>query len=241
MSALRKKAGPKPKYGGTYTIKHARQLFEQSCADGCADYRYVAIAIGSTPGAPPDWAIWACIEARRDAERSAARGNDTDIPSILDDIVRFYDRKQREFEHNNKETPDALENYVVPPLQEAIQTVLKDAQLRRNRDTKGNGDWFRDIRNAWDWEQENDPSPDATGWMALQGLMKKGKGKGKLEPIKGTARIYRVLMETMAHENGDPEDVNTWAWVAKRVIEERTINKQAILPSKTELTYPDHE
>lgn len=226
MSTVRKKAGPKPKYGGTYAIQNSRQLFEQSCAEGSPEYKYVALAIGSSPGAPPDWAMWACIEARQVEERSAARGIDPDIPAILDEIVRFYDRKQREFELGAKDALVQLDSYIVPSIREAIRDVLKRMGLRQKRDSRANDDWFRDIRNAWDWEQENDPSPDASDWTRLQGLMK--KRDGTQVPIKATARIHRVLMETMARENGDPEDVDTWAWITKRAIEEQNIQRQWI-------------
>ncbi len=210
-----KNVGRKPRRSGNYTIKRAEHLFAQSVADGRPDYKYVALAIGAVPGSPPDWAIWACVELRLDEERKAARGNDDDIPAILDDLVRHYDREQRKFEHQSTGGLDTLDTYQPPSLRSAIRHVLKTKGLRTGRESENSDDWIRDIREAWDWEQENDLAPSSL--MKLEGFKtREGQERGGL---KTTSRVHRVLMQSMAAELGDPEDSATWAWITKRTMD----------------------
>ena len=209
-------AGRKKKYGGAFTIEHSQMLFEQSVASGHPDYSFVALAIGSVPGSPPDWAIWACIKLRQAEERKAARGIDNDIPAILDEVVRYYDKKQREFERQSQDALDALETYSPPSLRSAIRDVLTSKGLRSTREIEGNDDWFRDIREAWDWEQKHDLAPSS--FMQLEPLKKNGK---EIPGLKITSRIDRVLGESVAAELDHPADTETWAWIAKRIVEQR--------------------
>lgn len=193
--------GRKARHGGGYTVRHAEELFKQSVADGKPDYRYVALAIGSAPASPPPWAMWACVELRQQEERIAARGIDSEIADILDLLVRFFDEKQQEFERDH---PDARETYSPPSLRSAILHVLAACGRRGGRSAGANDDWFRDIRNAWTWEQENDLVPSSF-WQ--------------LEGFHTTSRIDRVMTQSVAAELGDPHDVQLWAWITKKAIE----------------------
>lgn len=222
------KRGRKPGLSGSYVINRAEDLFDQSCAEGKPDFHYVALAIGANPASPPDWAMLACIEAHDAKVRNAAAGIDNDIPIVLDGIVRYYLEKQREFEIENDYEYEALEGYVVPPLNQAITTVLKQMGLRQSRASKGETDWFKDIRRAWEWEQKNDPAPFSKHLFTLDGKMKR-RG-GRLVPIAATSRIDNVISETLAEENGDPPQTRKWAWLVKRQIEEKnTAESEALV------------
>ena len=198
--------GRKKRFGGAYTIQHAEELFEKSKADGHPDYKYVALAIGSSPAAPPSWALWACIELRQQKEDEAGRGNDNDIPVILNQIVRFYDREQRAFEENANKQNGLTHSYVTASLRSAILSVLKNERLRKGMVSSANDDWFRDIREAWQWEQDND-CITSSYWQ--------------LEGWKTTSRIDRVLTQDAAAELGDPNDLAGWAWITQRLIDSR--------------------
>jgi hypothetical protein len=196
------KGGRKRRFPLGYTLEHARQLFEQSVAERKPDFRYVALAIGATPAAPPDWAIWACIEARRDEEGKSARGHDETVSVILDELVRFFDQSQRNFYQRN----DASGDYKPPSLRSAIRTVLKAQGSRCEDAGRADGDWYVDITRAWNEEQKHDRAANST-W--------------ELEKLQTTTRIDRILTQEVARELGDPEDLHTWAWIAKRIIERR--------------------
>lgn len=219
--------GRKKRYGAGYEIQHAERLFLQSVAEGEPEYRYVALAIGSTPGSPPPWAMFACIELRQSEELKAARGNLTDIPFILDELVRFYDHKQRDFESKPEYVTVDLDSYSPPSLRSAILHVLEANGLRGAEVGSADDNWIRDIREAWEWEQKHDTplNPDPVSGMFLAGTHKSEDGED-VPIIKTTSRIERVLLQTIAKENGDPEDVHYWAWLAKQMIEQRNIRDQ---------------
>jgi len=212
--------GRNKRLGGGYTIHNAEQLFEQSKADGKPDYRYVALAIGNAPASPPTWAICACIDARQEEEQKVARGVANDIPAILDEIVRFYERSQIEFERENRGTKHTLDDYFPPALQSAILWVLNDKGLRQAWSGSAETDWFKDIRRAWDWEQEHELAPSS--YMQLEPMKTKtGNERGKERAgLYTTRRIDRVLSQSVAAELGDPVDVQIWAYITKRVVEE---------------------
>ncbi|MFD2783205.1 hypothetical protein ACFS32_21635 [Novosphingobium pokkalii] len=153
-----------------------------------------------------------CIALRRQHELVPARGNLNDIPDILDDIVRYYDQKQRDFEASDPEGYRALGRYRAPSLRSAILDVLRVTGRRRELANSANDDWFRDIREAWEWEQLHDLVPGS--FMELdEGDITEDERK-----LKTTSRIERVLMQRLAAENGDPEDTATWAWVTSELI-----------------------
>ncbi|MDT0576494.1 hypothetical protein RM533_09870 [Croceicoccus sp. F390] len=217
--------GRNERYGAGYEIQNAEKLFLQSVTDNAPDYKYVALAIGVRPARPPAWAMLACIELRQREEVTAARGSLTDVPFILDELIRFYLRKQREFENRPEYVSDDLDNYSLPPLRSAILHVLQENGLRGAEGGTADDNWHRDIRNAWDWEQERDFIVDADPAceMRLDGFL---KSKGKRVPIKTTSRIQRVLMQAMAQENDDPVDLHYWAWITKQAVEHGNIERQ---------------
>ena len=63
-----------------------------------------------------------------------------------------------------------------------------------------------DITRAWNEEQKHDRAANST-W--------------ELEKLQTTTRIDRILTQEVARELGEPEDLHTWAWIAKRIIERR--------------------
>lgn len=211
--------GRRKRHGGSFTVENAETLFQQSVAVGKPDYHLVALAIGARPSAPPSWAVWACIELRQQHERLPARGNDAEMSYILDELVRVFDRAGRNGERPEAAGQSRSEQYSLPSLRSAILQVLKDKGLRQNRADSANDDWFRDIREAWEWEQAHELAPSS--FMELA----EGDVSDADKRLKTTARIHRVLMQDVAAEVGDPQDVHIWAWIAKRMIDRAIIGQ----------------
>ena len=172
--------GRNKRYGGGYSVQNAEEMFRQSAGGagqgGERDYRYVALAIGNSPANPPNWAILECIELRQSEERKAARGHPDKVSAVLDDLVRFFDLMQREFEAAAILADAEAPKYKPPSIRSAIIHVLElggDA----------NDDRFRDIREAWNWEQKHDLAPNS--YFGLDGF-------------NTTSRIDRVLYQSAA-------------------------------------------
>lgn len=205
--------GRNKRYGAGYSVQNAEEMFNQSVKDagpgGEGDYRYVALAIGGSPANPPNWAILECVALRQAEERKAARGHPDKVSAVLDDLIRFFDQKQREFEFDQKKKRETEENaqpsraeatiYQPPSLRSAIIDVLK-------LDGGANDDDFRVIREAWNWEQDNDPAP--SGLFSLDGFTT-------------TSRIERVLFQSAAIAYEGPEDLEYAAWIYKKMVERK--------------------
>jgi hypothetical protein len=213
--------GRRKRQGGSFAVENAEKLFQQSVLDGTPDYQLVALAIGARPSAPPSWAVWECIELRQRHERIPARGNDGDMSDILDALVRFFDHAGRNGERLKTHGHDGSERYSPPSLRSAIIQVLKDRGLRAERVSSANDDWFRDIREAWEWEQAHELAPSS--FMELE----EGDVDEADKRLKTTSRIHRVLMQEVAAEVGDPQDVHVWAWIAKRMIDHEMAGRAA--------------
>lgn len=213
--------GRRPRVGGGYEVERAKELFDLSVQQGKPDYRYIAIAIGASPTMPPPWAVFACIDARVAAERGVARGNDAQMDNILDQIVRVYDAAERDFENDHWGSSDAWDSYRPPSLRAAILTALEQIGLRQKHMADANDDWFRDIREAWDWEQREMVVPENT--LKQLAMMHLEPPKDDHDP-KTTWRVSRVLQETMAAEMEHPTDPQVWAWVATRLDHEAKIS-----------------
>ena len=196
--------GRKKQVGAGYNIYRAEELFRQSEADGKPDYKYVALAIGAAPAAPPSWAVLACIELRQEEEGQAARGHPTKVSAVLDDLVRFFDQKQREFERQSQDSPEIRLAYSPPSFRSALRQVLASDEGWKHEIDGANDDWQKPFRNAWRWEQENDLAPSSF-WQ--------------LDGFNTTSRIDRVMTQSVAAELGDPEDMHVWAWTTKRIAE----------------------
>lgn len=206
---------PKRQSGSTI-IAQAEMLFVRSVEAGKPDFRYVALAIGATPQSPPDWAMLACIELRRDTDGQPGRGNSSDIEGILDGIVRFYDRCEQEHEQRVRQGSSAPSSYRPPSLRSAIRSV---AAGKRDDHANGNDDWCRDIRCAWEHEQEFDLAPHSLFQFEQDNIPKNKRW------LHTTARIDRVMREAVADELDHPLDVETWAWVTKKLIENEEMAK----------------
>jgi hypothetical protein len=193
--------GRRERFGGSYTIHHAEELFWQSVAAGSPDYTFVALAIGASPAAPPSWAVWACIDARQNTERQTARGPDKITPPILDELVRHLARRQWSFESRDRSDAEPDAEYRPPSFRSAVIEVAEADPNWRDKVSGADSDWYKPIVRAWNWEQQNDLAR-STFWT--------------LEGFKTTARIDRVMTQTVAAEVGDPDDVDVWTWVAKR-------------------------
>lgn len=198
--------GRPKRMSGHNEIANAQKLFERSQADGKPDYRYVALAIGASPGAPPDWAMLACIELRSTTEHRAARGIANDIEFVLDEVVRLFDLQEQQFEQANEHKDGKIPwgDYKPPSLRAAILFVLEEQELRRDRAIAGNDDWFDDIREAWDWEQTHDR-------LSIDGL------NLSLRTFYPTHRIDRVMNAAVAEECHNPVDTDKWAWITQRL------------------------
>jgi hypothetical protein len=212
--------GRKPRFGAGYSIKHAQELFRRSVDEGHPDFKYVALAIGEAPASPPSWAVLACIELRKRDERQTARGHSETINVILNEIVRFYIRAEREF-IKGFNTYEAFDNYTPPTLRSAILSVLKERDPNTNADG-ANDDWHRDIREAWNREQIDCLLPSSD--MQLEQGKPSVRAKRKL---KTTIRIDNVLRQSVAEELGHPTDLQTWVWSTKRIIDEQNAIAQS--------------
>jgi len=193
--------GRKPRFGAGYEIINAQRLFEKSVLEEKADFRFVALAIGASPAAPPDWAILECISLRRAVARSAARGNRNDVADILDELVAHFDLEQRNFEAAFTGQIDWA-SFPKPNLNGAIKKVLARLGIRRTERERSDPDSFKDIILAWNWEQQNDAAP--ASYFRLEGW-------------KTTSRIDRVMKALVGDELGYPADIETLAWLAKKL------------------------
>lgn len=196
--------GRKKQYGPGYDIHHAEELFEQSVERKKPDYRYVALAIGKSPVAPPDWAILACIQARQEEERKAASLTPDLVSPVLDDLVRFFAKEQWDFEDRMKKSKKPLPVFTPTPLRKALRLVLSGKERWKDHINGANDDWQAPFREAWRREQEND---------VLQSHF------FQLDGFKTTSRIERVLCQLLGQEYDGPEDLEYTAWIAKRSIE----------------------
>jgi hypothetical protein len=197
--------GRPKRHSGGYAIQHAEELFRQSVEAGKPDYNYVALAIGSFPGSPPLWAVMECIEHRCDVEMRVARGQ-ANVSAVLDDVIRLLDRLQHKFWlQTGGDGPSDRPKYNPPSLRSTIIQVVKNHEKWTACIDSANDDWMKPIREAWDWEQKHDLSREVEGEL--------------LDGFETTSRINRVVMQSVAAERGDPEDIAKWAWVAKAMIE----------------------
>lgn len=186
--------GRKKLMSGATKIANAEQLFEASVRNGKADFRYVVLAIGSSPTKPPSWAIWQCLEERRREETRAAAGL-TDIDRILDETVLVFFRQQQT-------SGDALHKRGLSLRAAIIRACSLLGERTSPSDGKqGDDSWFRDVREAWLHEQANDPSQSAF----------------QLDGWNMTARIDRVIMRACSVEYDGIADPAKAAWIIEEV------------------------
>jgi hypothetical protein len=197
------------RHSGGYKIQNAETLFRQSVEAGKPDFSYIALAIGTSPGSPPPWAILQCIELRSAMQMSTARGH-PNVSGILDDIIRLLDRLQHNWwmQTGGDGSKTMRPKYKRPSLRSVIINVAKEHSAWRDFVGSADNDWMKPIREAWDWEQKYDLASDVGGEL--------------LDGFATTSRIERVVMENVAAENGDPADMAKWAWTAKMMIDLKT-------------------
>lgn len=179
------------KVSGQNSIDHARELFERSVKVGRPDYRYVVLAIGAAPIAPPRWAILACIAAKeREELLPPSFVNAGQIGLILDELVRFYDREQqhRRAQPHLDSKPSSLRSALIAVC----------GQLGIDPGKAGADDsWLRSARRAWEREQNQDRRQshlELDGWCV-------------------TGRIERVLLAIQGPEFGYPSDPIKELWL----------------------------
>lgn len=182
----------RPKHSGQHDIDHARENFEASVKAGRPDYRFVALAIGAAPVAPPEWAMLACIaEKEREEKRSAAVAGGDSIDAVLDELIRFYDREQQRRTsagHLNTAKPTSLRAALM-----AVYELLGEVSSTGYADDG----WLRTARRAWEREQKEDRRESyfvLAGWNI-------------------TGRIERVLMALQGPEFGYPSDPVKELWL----------------------------
>ena len=209
---------------GATKIANAEELFRQSVAEGKPDYGYVALAIGDRPFDPPAWAVLECIELRGDTSRGAMRGHDGPaskhaMRNILDEIVRYYLAAELNHEKATgisvwRDDVRADSRYNAPPLRQAIIAACRGLGTRENQIGSANDDWFRDVREAWDWEQHHDA---LVSRQAGSGDFSATETYHELIGWKVTRRIARVLEELQEAAGGAPADIGRALWIADQL------------------------
>lgn len=209
---------------GATKIGNAEELFRKSVAEGKPDYEYVALAIGDRPFDPPAWAILECIELRGDTSRAAMRGHDGRasqhaMRNILDEIVRYYLAAELNHERathisawRDDVQPDL--RYKAPPLRQAIIAACRSLRTREDQMGRADDDWFRDVREAWDWEQQHDALVPR---VAGSGDFSATETYHELIGWRVTRRIARVLEELQEAAGGAPADIGRALWIADQL------------------------
>ena len=212
------------KLSGATKIANAEELFRQSVTAREPDYQYVALAIGERPFDPPVWAILECIELHGDASRAALRGHDRKasrhaMRNILDKIVRFYIAAELKHERATgisawREDVQEELRYKRPPLRQAIISACRSLKTRENHIGSANDDWFRDVRDAWDYEQKHG---DLTPRIAGAGPLSATETYCELIGWKTTRRIVRVMEDWQEKKGGPPSDLAKALWIADQL------------------------
>ena len=173
---------------GPEQIAKAETLFAET-----GDFRYVALAIGAAPIAPPFWAMWECVAEHHRTERRA-KSHLSEVDLILDEMARQIAKEHfaRMDGINSNEAP-------FPSLAEFIRRSCRITGLRTDKlEHTADDNWTRDIRRAWDYEQRTPLKFDA--W--------------NLPQTKMTERIDRIVTEMVGAELGLPTAPIRDLWLA---------------------------
>lgn len=229
--------GRKRRESGALEIATAEERFIQSEAEGKPDYRLLALAIGEHPFSPPAWAMLACIELRGQVHRAAIRGFDepaspSAMQNILDEIVRCYleaeqfhfaARRKREKATRSKETEGitlaqqegALAmDYKAPSFRQAVIAACKNLGVRLEDIGDADDDWHKDVRRAWDYEQQHDA---LEAKIAGSGPLTADETYYGLQGWKVTRRVKRVIEEVTGRECDFPADIEKTLWIAREL------------------------
>ncbi|MFK4005022.1 hypothetical protein [Qipengyuania sp. NPDC077563] len=125
----------KTRRSGHSHIENAQQLFERT-----GDYRYVALAIGSSPTKPPKWAMQACLAECERTESKAYSVDEDRIGQVLDDTIRALANHERDTRKNCRMS-----------LRAAILKATGRVSGPLDEDSE-----VRPYRRAWDREQKED-------------------------------------------------------------------------------------
>ncbi|WP_363756272.1 hypothetical protein [Sphingobium sp. LSP13-1-1.1] len=138
--------------------------------------------------------------------------------NILDEIVRFYFAAELNHEKITgvsawRDDVEADLRYKAPPLRQAIIAACRSLGTRERQIGSGE-DWFRDIREAWGWEQQHDALvPRHAG----SGDFSATETYHELIGWKVTRRIARVLEELQEAAGGAPADIGRALWIADQL------------------------
>jgi hypothetical protein len=180
----------------------------------------------------------ACIELRGRVHSAASRGFDHyparhATRNILDEIVRFYleaERSHEAVQRANEEAERAQEagkgvsvrttdagvekQYKAPPLRQAIIAACLRLGTRQDKIGDASNDWYKDIGEAWNYEQQHDALRPKVGGS---GLPTSEETYHELRGWKVTRRIERVIGEVMALECDFPADVEKALWILRKM------------------------
>lgn len=144
--------GRKKLRSGGEEISNAKVLFDASRAKGHADFRYVALAIGASPAAPPLWALMECFMECLRTEKLA--GSEASLEQGTVDLVIEEMARQLALAHFAPElSPE------ISPDSKLSKTELVHRACRalgvnlEHLDYRADTDWMRSILRAWDREQ----------------------------------------------------------------------------------------
>lgn len=138
---------PKIPSGGS-EIVGVKELFDKSVGEGTPDFRYLALAIGSSPAEPPTWAM---LECRFEFERTRRRASsDTDhLHKMLDEIAWAYVE-----ELARREDSKCDRDYPPPSFNEMVRRAYW-ASEKTNLPRASENDAYRIYSRKWNDEQEN--------------------------------------------------------------------------------------
>ncbi len=223
--------GRKRRESGALEIATAEERFLQSEADGNPDYRLVALAIGEHPFSPPTWAMLACIELRGRTHRAAIRGFDDfssghAMRNILDEIVRFYLKAEDFHTAALRKREETLQvsarvdvnplqtRYRAPPFRQAVIAACRRLGVRLDKIGDPDDDWHKDVRRAWDYEQQHDALRSKVGGTGVPTL---DETYYELRGWNVPRRIKRVIEEVMALECDFPADIEKALWILREM------------------------
>lgn len=138
---------PKVPSGGS-EIVGVKELFDKSVEKGRPDFRYLALAIGSSPAKPPTWAM---LECRFEFERTRRQASsETDhLHKMLDEIAWAYVEELARREDSKRDRDDPP-----PPFKEMVRRAYW-ASEKTTLPRASENDAYRIYSRKWNDEQEN--------------------------------------------------------------------------------------
>ncbi|MEP3422937.1 MAG: hypothetical protein ABJN35_14455 [Erythrobacter sp.] len=132
---------------GGEKIAKAKELFFQSLAAEKPDYRFLVLAIGSSPATPPSWAMWECrIEYERTLRRASSHEPAHD--EMLDEIARAYIEEMVRREENIE-----FRDEPVPSFRKMVRRAYSATYGREFPKAREN-DAYKIYQRKWKDEQQ---------------------------------------------------------------------------------------